>query len=91
MKLIDPPPQFPLYIDDAFIMSSPTVLTIRFSSTRFAPRKPKIVRISKTSVSLYPKVDASMADPENAMAFQQNKTGPRLSRPQSKGTYPCPC
>ena len=30
--------------------------------------------IGKTSVSLYPKVDASMADPKKAMAFQQNKT-----------------
>ena len=25
-------------------------------------------------MSLYPKVDASMSDPEKAMAFQQNKT-----------------
>jgi hypothetical protein len=32
------------------------------------------VSIGKTSVSLYPKVDASMTDPEKAMAFQQNKT-----------------
>jgi len=32
------------------------------------------VSIGKTSVSLYPKVNASMADPEKAMAFQQNKT-----------------
>jgi hypothetical protein len=29
--------------------------------------------IGKTLVSLYPKVDASMADPERALAFQQNK------------------
>jgi hypothetical protein len=55
-------------------MSSPTVLAIRSTPTRFAPRKPEIVSIGKTSVSLYPKVDASMADPEKAMAFQQNKT-----------------
>ena len=55
-------------------MSSPTVLAIRSSSMRFAPRNPKIVIIGKTSVSLYPKVDASMADPKKAMAFQQNKT-----------------
>ena len=55
-------------------MSSPTVLAIRSSSTRFAPQKPEIVSIGKTSVSLYPKVDASMADPEKAMFFQQNKT-----------------
>jgi hypothetical protein len=55
-------------------MSSPTVLAIRSTPTRFAPQKPEIVSIGKTSVSLYPKVDASMADPEKAMAFQQNKT-----------------
>jgi hypothetical protein len=55
-------------------MSSPTVLAIHSSSTRFAPYKPKIVNIGKTSVSLYPKVDASMSDPEKAMAFQKNKT-----------------
>jgi hypothetical protein len=57
-------------------MSSPTatVLAIRSSSTLFAPRKPKIVSIGKTSVLLYPKVDASMSDPEKAMAFRQNKT-----------------
>jgi len=30
--------------------------------------------IGKTAVTLYPKVDASMSDPEKAMAFQQNKT-----------------
>jgi hypothetical protein len=40
---------------------------------RFAPRNPKIMSIGKTSDSLYPKVDASMTDPEKAMAFQQNK------------------
>ena len=56
------------------IMSSPTVLAIRSTPTRFAPQKPEIVSIGKTSVSLYPKVDVSMADPEKAMAFQQNKT-----------------
>jgi hypothetical protein len=32
------------------------------------------VSIGKTSVTLYPKVDASISDPEKAMAFQQNKT-----------------
>jgi hypothetical protein len=32
------------------------------------------VSIGKTSVLLYPKVDASMSDPEKAMAFQKNKT-----------------
>ena len=55
-------------------MSSPTVLAIRSNPTRFAPRNPEIVSIGKTSVSLYPKVDASMTDPEKAMAFQENKT-----------------
>ena len=55
-------------------MSSPTVLAIRSSSTRFAPRKSENVSIGKTTVSLYPKVDASMSDPEKAMAYQQNKT-----------------
>jgi len=55
-------------------MSSPTVLAIRSTPTRFAPRKPEIVSIGKTSVLLYPKVDASMGYPEKAMAFQQNKT-----------------
>ena len=54
-------------------MSSPTILVIRSSSTQFAPRNPEIVSIGKTSVSLYPKVDASMTDPEKVMAFQQNK------------------
>jgi hypothetical protein len=33
-----------------------------------------MVSIGKTSVSLYPQVDASMLDPEKAMTFQQNKT-----------------
>ena len=55
-------------------MSSPTVLSIRSSSTHFAPRKSKIVSIGKTTVMLYPKVDASMSDPEKVMVFQQNKT-----------------
>jgi hypothetical protein len=55
-------------------MSSPTVFAIRSTLTRFALRKPEIVSIGKTSVSLYSKVDASMGDPEKAMAFQQNKT-----------------
>jgi hypothetical protein len=55
-------------------MSSPTVLAIRSSSTRFTPCPQEIIHIGKTSVSLYPKVDASMSDPEKVMAFQQNKT-----------------
>jgi len=41
---------------------------------RFTPQKPEIISIGKISVLLYPKVDASMSDPEKAMAFQQNKT-----------------
>ena len=40
----------------------------------FVPRKPEIVLIGKTSVSLYPKVDATMSDPEKALAYQQNRT-----------------
>ena len=56
------------------IMSSPSVLAMRAGSTRFTPQKPEIVSIGKISVLLYPKVDASMSDPEKAMAFQQNKT-----------------
>jgi hypothetical protein len=55
-------------------MPSPSVLAMCAGSTRFTPQKPEIVSIGKTSVLLYPKVDASMLDPEKAMAFQQNKT-----------------
>jgi hypothetical protein len=67
-------------------MSSPTatVLAIRSSSMRFAPRKLEIVSIGKTSVLLYPKVDASMSDPEKAMAFQQNKTALALANLNQK-------
>ena len=54
-------------------MSSPTVLAVHSSSMWFAPQKPEIVSISKISVLLYPKVDASTLDPKKAMAFQQNK------------------
>ncbi len=32
------------------------------------------MQIGKTSVPLYPKIDATMSDPEKAMAYQQNKT-----------------
>ena len=60
-------------------MSSPTVLAICSSSTRFAPRPQEIVHIGKTSVLLYPKVNASMSDPEKGMAFQQNKTALALA------------
>ena len=55
-------------------MSSPSVLAMRAGSMRFTPQKPEIISIGKISVLLYPKVDASMSDPEKAMAFQQNKT-----------------
>ena len=60
-------------------MSSPTVLAIRSNPTQFAPRNPEIVSIGKTSVSLYPKVDASMTNPEKAMTFQKNKTALALA------------
>jgi hypothetical protein len=50
-------------------MSSPNILT-----HHFVPRKLEIVLIGKTSVSLYPKVDATMSDPEKVMADQQNRT-----------------
>ena len=60
-------------------MSNPTILAIRSNPTGFAPRNPEIVSIGKTFVSLYPKVNASMTDPEKAMAFQQNKTALALA------------
>ena len=47
---------------------------MRAGSATFTPRKPEIVSIGKTSVLLYPKIVASMSDPEKAMVFQQNKT-----------------
>jgi hypothetical protein len=50
-------------------MSSPNVQAIR---RRFVPRAAKAVAIRRTSVSLYLKVDASMSDPEKALAYQQN-------------------
>jgi len=50
-------------------MSNPIML-----ACHFVPRKPEIVLIGKTSVSLYPKVDATMSDPEKALAYQQNRT-----------------
>jgi hypothetical protein len=62
-------------------MSSPSVLAIRAGSTRFTPQKPETITIGKTSVSLYPKVYASMSDPEKAMAFQQNKTALASAEP----------
>jgi hypothetical protein len=45
----------------------------RISVTPFVPKRPEIVQIGKTSVPLYPKVDATMSDPEKTMACQQNK------------------
>ncbi len=47
---------------------------MRAGSATFTPTKPEIVSIGKTSVLLYPKIVASMSDPEKAMVFQQNKT-----------------
>ena len=57
-------------------MSSPNIQAFRTSKTKspFVPRKPEIVTIGRTSVSLYPKVDSSMTDPEKALAYQHNKT-----------------
>jgi hypothetical protein len=40
----------------------------------FMPKQPEIEQTGKTSISLYPKVDATMSDPKKAMAYQQNKT-----------------
>jgi hypothetical protein len=56
------------------IMSSPAIQAIQATKACFAPRKPEIILIGKTSVLLYPKVDPSMSDPEKAMACQQNCT-----------------
>jgi hypothetical protein len=56
------------------IMLSPTIQAIQATKACFTPPKPKIVLIGKTTVSLYPKVDPSMSDPEKAMAYQQNCT-----------------
>jgi hypothetical protein len=57
-------------------MSSPNIQAFRTSKTKspFVPRKPEIVTIGRTSVSLYPKVDSSMTDPEKALAYKHNKT-----------------
>jgi hypothetical protein len=55
-------------------MSSPTVLANHSSATWFAPCPQEIIHIGKTSALLYPKVDASMSDPEKAIGFQQYKT-----------------
>ncbi len=51
-------------------MSSPNVqAAVR---CRFVPRAAEVVSIGRTSVSLYPKVDASMSEPKKALAYQQN-------------------
>ena len=57
-------------------MSSPTIQAYHASKTKspFAPRKPKIVTIGRTSVLLYPEVDSSMTYPKKALAYQHNKT-----------------
>ena len=57
-------------------MSSLTIQAYRTSKTKkpFVPRTPEIVTIGCTSVSLYPKVDSSMTNPEIALAYQHNKT-----------------
>ena len=86
MNLIDSLLGFFAQFIENIIMSSPTatVLAIRSSSKLFAPQKPKIVSFGKTSVLLYPKVDASMSDPEQAMAFQQNKMALALANLNQK-------
>ena len=60
-------------------MSSPNIQVFRTRTTKttkspFVPCKPEIVTIGSSSVSLYPKVDSSMTDPEKALAYQHNKT-----------------
>jgi hypothetical protein len=57
-------------------MSSPNIQAFRTSKAKrpFVPRKPEIVTIGRTSVSLYPKVDSSMTDPKKAHIYQHNKT-----------------
>jgi hypothetical protein len=45
-----------------------------FGTTQFVPKRPEIVQIRKTTMPLYPKVNATMSDQEKAMAYQQNKT-----------------
>ncbi len=55
-------------------MSSPTFQAIWASKSSFVPRKPEIVIIGRTSISLYPQVDKNMTDPKKALAYQHNKT-----------------
>ncbi len=55
-------------------MSSPTIQAIWASKSPFVPRKPGIVTIGHTFVSLYPQVDKNMTDPKKALAYQHNKT-----------------
>ncbi len=65
----NPPKAFSKATLEGCIMSSPTIQAIQAMKASFAPRKPEIVLICKTSVLLYPKVDPSMSDPEKAMAL----------------------
>ncbi len=72
--MCDPPKALSKATLKGFITSSPKIQAIQAMKARFAPRMPEIVLIGKTSVSLYPKVDPPMSDPEKAMAYQQNCT-----------------
>jgi hypothetical protein len=55
-------------------MSSPAIQAIWAPKSPFVPRKPEILLIGQTLVSLYPKVDSSMSHAEKVMAFQHDKT-----------------
>ena len=46
----------------------------RLGLTPFVPKRPEIMQIGRMSVPLYPQMDATMSDPEKAMAYQQSKT-----------------
>ncbi len=48
------------------------------------PGQPEIVSISRTLVSLYPKVDLSMTNAEKALAFQHNKTALASANPDRR-------
>ena len=60
-------------------MASPNIQAIRAAKAPFIPKKPEIVSIGRTSVSLYKKVDETMSDPEKALAFQHNRTATALT------------
>ncbi len=53
-------------------MASPNARAIH--SSRFVPRKPKVILIGKTSVPLYPKVHPTTIDPKKTLANQYNPT-----------------